>query len=210
MESDYLKYRLHRQLSERIREGCEGRLNIHINPRWFMLGNIYPDSTHQRILHMHKMDAAGDMVQRMVSRFCGKRIISGQNISWWRSLRLGIVMHYVCDFSCYVHTSDFSGTLREHHDYEEQQGALTESPQMRDVCSFYGVKEATSMFNLFVKTLNQRDKESFSPSGDLDYALSIGTELAYAMLRICMENEPKTPLRYRIPYIGPRLQGVIS
>ena len=205
-----MKCRIHRALSEQIRECCEGRLNVRINPFWFALGSIYPDCTHQRLIHMHEIDAAGNMVRRMIGRFCRRSIFSGQNLSRWRSLRLGIIMHYVSDFSCYVHTPAFDGTLLQHRAYEEQQGDLHIIPQRRDICSFYEAEDASEAFAMFARTLKQRDRGSFSPAGDLDYALSVSTELAYAMLRISMGENARLPFRYRIPIVGQRLYRAAS
>ena len=50
-----MKTRIHRGLSELIREGCEGCLNVQINPRWFSWGNVFPDCSHQRLLHLHEL-----------------------------------------------------------------------------------------------------------------------------------------------------------
>ena len=61
-----MKTRIHRGLSELIREGCEGCLNVQINPRWFSWGNVFPDCSHQRLLHLHELDSAGRMVERMI------------------------------------------------------------------------------------------------------------------------------------------------
>lgn len=205
-----MKYRIHRDLAERIREGCEGRLNVRINPRWFGIGNVYPDCSHQRLLYLHEIQPAGKMVGRMIRRFCKKSIYSGQILSRWRSFRLGIVMHYICDFLCYVHSPAFEGSLMEHRAYEQEQGKLTQSPQMRDVISFYGAENADELFNMLIQTIRRRDSESFSPAGDLDFALSIGTELAYAMLRISMGSSAHPPLRYRLPIVGHRLLRSVS
>jgi hypothetical protein len=200
-----MKVRVHRELSEYIREGCEARLNIKINPYWFALGSAYPDCTHHRFMHMHKLNAAGNMVRRMIRRFCSKSIYSGQNLSRWRSLRLGIIMHYVSDFLCYVHTSEFAGSLMDHRAYEVEQGYLTHSPQMRVFCSFYGVENSNELYSMLRKVIFDRKPDSFSPTNDLDYALSVGTELSYAMLRICMGGTARPPLRYRVPYLGRHL-----
>lgn len=197
-----MKVRLHRELSEHIREGCEARLNVKINPYWFSIGSAYPDCTHHRFLHMHEFASAGDMVKRMMRRFCGKRIYSGQNLSRWRSLRLGIIMHYISDFLCYVHTPEFQGTLMEHRTYEVEQGSLSHIPQMKTICSFYGVENADELFLMLKDVIQSRESDSYSQSNDLDYALSVGVELAYVMLRICMGGTARIPLRFRVPYIG--------
>ncbi len=201
-----MKVRIHREISNHIREGCEARLDIRINPYWFALGSIYPDCSHQRIIRMHEIGSAGNMVGRMIHRFCRKSIYSGQNLSRWRSLRLGIIMHYVSDFLCYAHTVGFDGNLMDHRIYEQMQGALVEIPQIREICSFYGVEDSAELIALLVRFIRERETESFSPSNDIDYALTVGVELIYAMLRICMGGTARPPLRYRMPLVGPHLQ----
>ena len=175
-----MKLSIHRELAERIREGCEGRLNIRIHPRWFAFGSIYPDCTHQRILHLHEMPSAAPLVGRMIRRFCGKSIYSGQSLSRWRSLRLGIVMHYVTDFQCFVHTPAFNGTLLEHRAYEVEQGQLSDEPIVRDLISFYGVESSGELFDKLCRAIETRDEDSFSPQNDIDAAYRHGRHGASA------------------------------
>lgn len=73
-----MKYKIHRSLAEQIREGCEGRLNIRLRAGWFSFGNVYPDVSHQRIMHMHEADSAGRMVDRMIRRLCRWGIENGK------------------------------------------------------------------------------------------------------------------------------------
>lgn len=198
-----MKYQIHRRLSEEIREGCEGRVNVRINPRWFTFGNVYPDCTHQRVLHMHEADSAGEMVTRMIRRFCRRGISDRKVLSRWRSLRLGIIAHYVCDFNCFVHTAAFGGTLREHRAYEEAQGQCPVGDGPHSLCSFYGAADAGELAAMLDGFVRGRRADSYSPARDLDYAASSATELAYAMLRLCLEQEAG-PWWRRLPMVRRR------
>jgi len=200
-----LKYRIHRSLSELIREGCEGRLNIQINPRWFAMGNVYPDCTHQRVLHLHEWDSAGRMVERMIRRFCRKGLNNGTVLSRWRSLRLGIISHYICDFSCYAHTSSFDGTLRQHRSYEAVQGRLHPAPAQKSDCDFHAAASSAELIDMLDTMLRQREKASFSPAEDLHYAAAAGTQLACAMLRLCLDQPSKPAVWRRLPLLRHRL-----
>lgn len=202
-----MKYRIHRRLSEQIREGCEGRLPICINPRWFAFGNVYPDCTHQRLFHLHEQESAGLMVERMIRRFCRKGIDQRKTLSRWRSLRLGIIAHYICDFSCYVHTSAFEGTLREHRAYEAEQGRISAQQGKKALCDFYGADDSAQLIRLLKSALRHREPDSFSPANDLDYALSMGTELASSMLRLCMERQDSHKRRLFPAFLRRRAAG---
>ena len=161
-----MKYKIHRSLAEQIREGCEGRLNTRLRAGWFSFGNVYPDVSHQRIMHMHEADSAGRMVAR------------------WRSLRLGIISHYICDFMCYVHTPAFKGSLKEHRAYEEEQSRYLDTQCARAVCSFYQAGSGEELTALLGRVLRERDPASYSPEDDLEYAAAVATELTCAILRI--------------------------
>lgn len=151
---------------------------------------------------MHELSSAGNMVQRMIRRFCAKSLYSGQNLSWWRSMRLGMIMHYISDFSCYAHTAAFPGSLLDHRAYEESQNVPSRGPRALSVCSFYGAADSHELFSMLSQVMGERHPESYSPVNDMDYALAVGTELAYAMLRICMGASAHTPWRFRLPLIG--------
>lgn len=200
-----MKTRIHRRLSELIREGCEGRLNVQINPRWFSAGNVYPDCTHQRLLHLHELDSAGRMVERMIRRFCRRGVDSRKILSRWRSLRLGIISHYICDFMCYAHTASFNGTLREHRSYEAEQGQLSPRPAQKEDCDFYGTQTGAEVFRQLQKILQERELSSYSPAEDLDYAASAGTQIACAILRLCLEHPVRPAVWKRLSFFSRRL-----
>lgn len=179
-----MKYKIHRSLAEQIREGCEGRLNIRLRAGWFSFGNVYPDVSHQRIMHMHEADSAGRMVDRMIRRLCRWGIEDGKMLSRWNSLRLGILSHYICDFMCYVHTPAFKGSLKEHRAYEEEQSRYLDTQCARAVCSFYQAGSGEELTALLDWVLRERDPASYSPEDDLEYAAAVATELTCAILRI--------------------------
>ena len=179
-----MKYKIHRDLAEQIREGCEGRLNIRLRAGWFSFGNVYPDVSHQRILHMHEAASAGKMVCRMIQRLCRWGIEDGRMLSRWNSLRLGIIAHYICDFMCYAHTPAFEGNLKEHRAYENQQSLYAGSQSPRAVCSFYDARDGGELVELLEKVIQGRDPSTYSPENDLEYAAAVATELTCAILRL--------------------------
>jgi hypothetical protein len=140
----------------------------------------------------------------MIRRFCYHRVGDQKILSRWYSLRLGMISHYVCDFMCYVHTSDFDGGFREHRAYEQEQSAFMNAQCARAVCSFYEAKSSEELTEMLENVLLDRQKESYSPALDLEYAASVATELASSMLRICMEQDKSASWWYRLPVIRNR------
>jgi|GEM_PF-1681529 len=198
-----LKYRIHRELSEQIRLACEQRLGIRIDPYWFSLGNVYPDCTHHRVLH-HEIDAVGGMVGRMIRRFCRWGIGSEDEISRWRSLRLGIIAHYLCDFSCYAHTAAFDGNLREHRAYENAQlASVCPHPDFRLADAVALADDGDALMRAIRACFAGRDPAGYSPSSDLEYAADMACGVICEMLRLCRKKEASL-WWYHLPVIRRR------
>ena len=204
-----MKCEIHRSLSDQIREDCESRMNIRSHPHYFRLGNVFPDISWQR-LRLHEQSRAEAMVRRKISRFCRRPLlegpVDGPVLSRRRSFLLGVVMHYVCDFSCYVHTDRYTGTLKEHRAYEEAQAAFIGRQRARDIVSFYGAGNGTELGARLAAALDFRADDTFSPEQDLDFAFSLASALCREMLRLSESGQtPLAPFRYRLPVVGRRL-----
>ena len=204
-----MKCEIHRSLSDQIREDCESRMNIRIHPHYFRLGNVFPDISWQR-LRLHEQSRAEAMVRRKISRFCRRPLlegpVDGPVLSRRRSFLLGVVMHYVCDFSCYVHTDRYTGTQKEHRAYEEAQAAFIGRQRARDIVSFYGAGNGTELGARLAAALDFRADDTFSPEQDLDFAFSLASALCREMLRLSESGQtPLAPFRYRLPVVGRRL-----
>ncbi len=205
-----MKYRIHRLLAEQIRLHCEDRLPLRLQSRWFSWGNVYPDCTHRR-LQLHEAASAGPMLGRMIVRRCRWGIRGDRTLSRFASLRLGIIAHYVCDFMCYVHTSRFTGTLKEHREYERVQGALEGSRELtRSLHAFHGARDGEELAALLSLALEERGADTFSPEEDLDYAASAAAELIVTMLRICMEREEAASWWNHLPLMRRRYLARVS
>ena len=183
-----MKTVVHRRLAEQIREGCEGRLPMRLNARWFSLGNVLPDFSHQR-LRLHEESVSGAVVARIVVRLCRWGVRDDRMLSRWYSLRLGVLAHYVSDFMCYAHSPAFAGNLREHRAYEAAQADAADTACFCSVCSFFGVEEGKELARRLRQAVQERPADSYAPVRDLEYAASLSTELVTAMLRICMARQ---------------------
>lgn len=186
-----MKYRVHCSLSDQIREDCESRLNIRIHPRWFRLGNVAPDLSWQR-LRLHEQSSAGPLVRRRIVRFCRRPVEEkpeGTILSRRRSFRLGVIMHYICDFNCYVHTDRFDGDLKTHRAYEAAQAAYTGRQRPLQIAGLTGVQGGWELAGCLEQALRDRHDDSYSPAGDLDYAKAMGAAVCREMLRLTLEEK---------------------
>lgn len=84
----------------------------------FVLGNIRPDLSikYRRIGHTREesyqflVDEIRDLSRTGIEELTGSEY----------AMRMGILCHYLCDYFCFVHGAHFTGSLREHFQYEGQ------------------------------------------------------------------------------------------
>lgn len=119
----------HLHLSKLIHKGIEDHTGICIDKAAFSFGNIKPDLVRdwylpqpeeEKTMVSHYMDEAypyvctaiDDLIEWANSE---KRVHSRQF-----AIRLGVIMHYICDFFCHAHSIKFVDKTLLHHLYEWQ------------------------------------------------------------------------------------------
>lgn len=88
----------------------------------FWIGNLEPDfnvftylhrSPGQAFFRGHNYENIIPVMKRMISRLEGKKVFTGNDYRI-----LGKLFHYGCDCFTFPHNKEYSGTIKEHCDYE--------------------------------------------------------------------------------------------
>ncbi|MGN0621232.1 MAG: zinc dependent phospholipase C family protein [Porcipelethomonas sp.] len=103
----------HLLLAEIITESSASRINA-ANKKAFAAGCIEPDVNLLTYLKGHTYEATIDYVRYTVRRLFG-RMNTPRDF-----FLMGRAFHYIGDYFTFPHSSNFSGTLREHIDYERR------------------------------------------------------------------------------------------
>ncbi len=107
--SKYENLSTHLHIAEALHKDFEG----HINKFLFKVGNILPDLWLPLRLRSHYEYGSGEFVNNKI-----KELIYNPRDIWDRSLQLGIIAHFVTDFSCAVHKPEGACSFSEHMEYE--------------------------------------------------------------------------------------------
>ncbi|WP_243122443.1 zinc dependent phospholipase C family protein [Clostridium sp. KNHs216] len=99
-----------------VYEYLNEKYGIVLNKSRFLTGNTCPDHGIS-FLRPHKMRYCNKMVRRKTEKLCRNDY---QIISAKASKKLGILCHYYADFFCCAHSSQFSGSIRQHVRYENE------------------------------------------------------------------------------------------
>lgn len=91
----------------------QGIMNLNI--RRFAYGNIKPDISPMIRTQRHKIGESYTFVQDAMMDLANS---SYDDRRGWYSYHLGIVCHYITDFFTFAHNACFSGTFRQHMNYE--------------------------------------------------------------------------------------------
>lgn len=112
-----MEKRNHKFIAQKIYDVLKNN-DIELRRKFFILGNLAPDITYSFLFRRHQFNTSCHYLNKKIQSLC-KGALSPQSRLF--SYRLGVVMHYVCDYFCYAHSSAFKGTLRDHIRYEKSQ-----------------------------------------------------------------------------------------
>ena len=84
----------------------------------FVYGNIAPDYVPTLYVRPHFTWTCNHMINKFVKELSSTPISADGCIGPEYSMRLGLLCHFVCDYFCFAHNTDFSGSVIQHITYE--------------------------------------------------------------------------------------------
>ena len=99
-----------------VYEYIKNKYGIVLDRSSFLKGNTCPDHGIS-FLRPHRVRYCNRMVRKKTIKLC--------RADWGRineraSKKIGILCHYYSDFFCYAHSSNFTGSLKDHIRYEDE------------------------------------------------------------------------------------------
>jgi len=84
----------------------------------FVYGNIAPDYVPTLYVRPHFTWTCNHMINKFVKDLSATPVTAEGCIGPEYSMRLGLMCHFICDYFCFAHNADFSGSLPQHITYE--------------------------------------------------------------------------------------------
>lgn len=110
----------HIKIAKRVLQLLESELNIKLDKRSFIWGNIKPDVSPLIVMALHSKHTAMDFVKSETANLLKMKNNSGNIFSREFSTRLGVIAHYLSDFFCYAHLASYRENMFKHCIYEHR------------------------------------------------------------------------------------------
>lgn len=91
---------------------------VYLNRVAFVYGNISPDQTPAMWVAPHFGKVCSRRTAEALSTLAQQPLSSSGRVGAEYSKALGVMCHFLCDYFCFAHNADFSGSLKQHMAYE--------------------------------------------------------------------------------------------
>ncbi|MEF3318317.1 zinc dependent phospholipase C family protein [Peptoniphilus grossensis] len=198
---------------DRIKE----KYNVNLNLDKMLWGSIAPDVLPYYKTKRHYFDESGDYIAREISKliYFSRYSYSEGNESKlfinYMSKKLGIIMHYLCDFVCYPHAyrMTFIENLRKHVKYEQDLALYARENKFleesfRDVIScedinFFensDIKLEKKVKAYLIKVIEEYKESNHSFDNDLNFALNLSTNISILVIESILEYNGEFDIQF--------------
>lgn len=163
------------------------KLNVRLDKRAFIYGNIYPDINPNKCTSDHTLKGSIGFILKYQDKLMNERI-STEDYSTY----LGIMCHFICDYFCLYHQeSHRNRSTLEHFVYELKLDAVFTALLVSNKLYYerfiqYGNRDIIS---LILSMQNKYHKEKINFCRDIRYALA--TVLSVAELNVNLKTNRK-------------------
>ena len=163
----------------------------------YVFGAAAADYGWIALTHPHYAHRSMDYVLRTLRSLSARRRLSRLS-----SLRLGIVIHYLCDFCCRVHEPEHLTGLREHVDYEIalQKRLLQRQEELSRLAGELAGRLALSrtIESAVMARLEAHGRGEPSMDWDMECALWMAAQVCAAVFTLIrLQGEERRGLRFR-------------
>jgi len=115
-----MNFKSHLMMGKVLYEYLQKRLNVPLNRFEFVYGNVRPDIFPGFLATPHTKEYFYEYVKSELEEIEKINLIQSVDDDKTYSLRLGIICHYITDFFCYPHNTDFHKGTLAHCVYEKK------------------------------------------------------------------------------------------
>ena len=198
----------HKIVAKIVHDRIKEKYNVNLNLDKMLWGSIAPDVLPYYKTKRHYFDESGDYIAREISKliYFSRYSYSEGNESKlfinYMSKKLGIIMHYLCDFVCYPHAyrMTFIENLRKHVKYEQDLALYARENKFleesfRDVIScedinFFensDIKLEKKVKAYLIKVIEEYKDSNHSFDNDLNFALNLSTNISILVIESILE-----------------------
>ncbi|MDD7351913.1 MAG: zinc dependent phospholipase C family protein [Peptoniphilaceae bacterium] len=207
----------HKIVAKIVHDRIKDKYNINLNLDKLLWGSIAPDVLPYYKTKRHYFDESGDYIAMEISRliYFSRYSYSEGNESKlfinYISKKLGIIMHYLCDFVCYPHAyrMTFVENLRKHVKYEQDLALYARENKYLEE----NYKEVISLENIrifedldlsldkkikkyLVNVIDEYKNSNHSFDNDLNFALNLSTNISILVIESILEYSGEFDIQF--------------
>ena len=207
----------HKIVAKIVHDRIKEKYNVNLNLDKMLWGSIAPDVLPYYKTKRHYFDESGDYIAREISKliYFSRYSYSEGNESKlfinYMSKKLGIIMHYLCDFVCYPHAyrMTFIENLRKHVKYEQDLALYARENKFleesfRDVIScedinFFensDIKLEKKVKAYLIKVIEEYKDSNHSFDSDLNFALNLSTNISILVIESILEYNGEFDIQF--------------
>ena len=207
----------HKIVAKIVHDRIKEKYNVNLNLDKMLWGSIAPDVLPYYKTKRHYFDESGDYIAREISKliYFSRYSYSEGNESKlfinYMSKKLGIIMHYLCDFVCYPHAyrMTFIENLRKHVKYEQDLALYARENKFleesfRDVITcedinFFensGIKLEKKVKAYLIKVIEEYKDSNHSFDNDLNFALNLSTNISILVIESILEYNGEFDIQF--------------
>ncbi|MFR7872459.1 zinc dependent phospholipase C family protein [Peptoniphilus sp. HMSC062D09] len=207
----------HKIVAKIVHDRIKEKYNVNLNLDKMLWGSIAPDVLPYYKTKRHYFDESGDYIAREISKliYFSRYSYSEGNESKlfinYMSKKLGIIMHYLCDFVCYPHAyrMTFIENLRKHVKYEQDLALYARENKFleesfRDVIScedinFFensNIKLEKKVKAYLIKVTEEYKNSNHSFDIDLNFALNLSTNISILVIESILEYNGEFDIQF--------------
>ncbi len=207
----------HKIVAKIVHDRIKEKYDVNLNLDKMLWGSIAPDVLPYYKTKRHYFDESGDYIAREISKliYFSRYSYSEGNESKlfinYMSKKLGIIMHYLCDFVCYPHAyrMTFIENLRKHIKYEQDLALYARENKFleesfRDVIScedinFFensDIKLEKKVKAYLIKVIEEYKDSNHSFDNDLNFALNLSTNISILVIESILEYNGEFDIQF--------------
>lgn len=207
----------HKIVAKIVHDRIKEKYNVNLNLDKMLWGSIAPDVLPYYKTKRHYFDESGDYIAREISKliYFSRYSYSEGNESKlfinYMSKKLGIIMHYLCDFVCYPHAyrMTFIENLRKHVKYEQDLALYARENKFleesfRDVIScedinFFEnshIKLEKKVKAYLIKVIEEYKDSNHCFDNDLNFALNLSTNISILVIESILEYNGEFDIQF--------------
>ncbi len=191
----------HLEIAKIVKKAVEEQFPIKLDTTGFYYGAIKPDISPELVKILHYKKDSFNYIKQEIKKLWETKPIGTMKYSRHLSERLGVIMHYITDYFCYVHSDHYQGSMFLHCLYELELAVYCKVKarklKINNDCGKSNILRNYNDLGHYIEKLHCEYMSKKPGKGlDISFALQACITLCLSMISAAF-NTGKSPVQFR-------------